>query len=86
MIISRLTWGYLADRFLFDRLKQFLDPVIGSLLLCFSLLSLKFHCNRVYLYFWNWLVVAWFCVIGEIFEHPRDEPGEATAIVQTSIR
>ena len=29
MIISRLTWGYLADRFLFDRFKA----VSGSLLI-----------------------------------------------------
>ena len=87
MIISRLTWGYLADRFLFDRFKA----VSGSLLigsLAFVLFAIESKASiavgSIFIFGigWSWPGLA---LLG-IIEHHRDEPGEATAIVQTSIR
>ena len=87
MIISRLTWGYLADRFLFDRFKA----VSGSLLigsLAFVLFAIESKASiavgSIFIFGigWSWPGLA---LLGIIEQH-RDEPGEATAIVQTSIR
>ena len=87
MIISRLTWGYLADRSLFDRFKA----VSGSLLigsLAFVLFAIESKASiavgSIFIFGigWSWPGLA---LLG-IIEHHRDEPGEATAIVQTSIR
>ena len=87
MIISRLTWGYLADRFRFDRFKA----VSGSLLigsLAFVLFAIESKASiaigSIFIFGigWSWPCLA---LLG-IIEHHRDEPGEATAIVQTSIR
>ncbi|MEC7117207.1 MAG: MFS transporter [Actinomycetota bacterium] len=87
MIISRLTWGYLADRSLFDRFKA----VSGSLLigsLAFVLFAIESKASiavgSIFIFGigWSWPGLA---LLGIIEQH-RDEPGEATAIVQTSIR
>ena len=87
MIISRLTWGYLADRFLFDIFKA----VSGSLLigsLAFVLFAIESKASiaigSIFIFGigWSWPGLA---LLGIIEQH-RDEPGEATAIVQTSIR
>ena len=87
MIISRLTWGYLADRYQFDRFKA----VSGSLLigsLAFVLFAIESKASiavgSIFIFGigWSWPGLA---LLG-IIEHHRDEPGEATAIVQTSIR
>ena len=87
MIISRLMWGYLADRFLFDRFKA----VSGSLLigsLAFVLFAIESKASiavgSIFIFGigWSWPGLA---LLGIIEQH-RDEPGEATAIVQTSIR
>ena len=87
MIISRLAWGFLADRFQFDRFKA----VSASLLfgsLSFVLFAIESKASiavgSVFIFGigWSWPGLA---LLG-IIEHHRDEPGEATAIVQTSIR
>tara|TARA_B100001094_G_scaffold194835_1_gene188736 strand:- start:59240 stop:60421 length:1182 start_codon:yes stop_codon:yes gene_type:complete len=87
MIFSRLTWGFLADRFQFDRFKAVsASLLIGSLSFVLFAIETKVSMvvGSVFIFGigWSWPGLA---LLG-IIEHHRDEPGEATAIVQTSIR
>jgi MFS family permease len=87
MIISRLTWGFLADRFQFDRFKAVsASLLLGSLSFVLFAIETKasIAVGSVFIFGigWSWPGLA---LLG-IIEHHRDEPGEATAIVQTSIR
>ncbi len=87
MILSRLSWGYLADRFHFDRFKAVsASLLIGSVAFILfaveSKVSIAVGSLFIFGIGWSWPGLA---LLG-IIENHRDEPGEATAIVQTSIR
>ena len=87
MIVARLSWGFLADRFEFDRFKAvsmlltfgsaaFVLLAIGTKtsILLGSLISFGIG--------WAWPGLL---LLGVIEQHP-DDPGAATATLQTSIR
>ncbi|HJM96970.1 MAG: MFS transporter [Acidimicrobiales bacterium] len=87
MIASRLGWGYLADRFQFDRFKAVaMSLLLGSIsFILFSVGSKETILLGALLVFgigWSWPGLL---LLGVIEQHP-EEPGAATATLQTSIR
>lgn len=87
MIIARLGWGYLADRFSFDRFKAVaISLLLGSFaFILFSIGSkgsVLLGALFVFGIGWSWPGLL---LLGVIEQHP-EEPGAATATLQTSIR
>ncbi len=87
MIAARLAWGYLADRFEFDRFRAVAVSLLtGSI--AFILFSIGTKATIlvgalfVFGIGWSWPGLL---LLGVIEQHP-EEPGAATAILQTSIR
>jgi len=87
MIAARLSWGYFADRFQFDRFKAVsIALTLGSM--AFILLSIGTKTTIIvgalisFGIGWSWPGLL---LLGVIEQHP-DEPGAATATLQTSIR
>ncbi len=87
MIFSRLTWGWLADRFAFDRFFA-VACAVGAGSVSFLLLaqgtktSIALGTAVVFGIGWSWPGLL---ILGVLEKHP-DNPGAATAILQTSIR
>ena len=87
MIGARLTWGHLADRFQFDRYKAVsLCLAVGSIaFILFAIGTKTTIAIGALISFgigWSWPGLL---LLGVIEQHP-DEPGAATATLQTSIR
>ncbi len=87
MIASRLTWGWLADRFEFDRFLAVACAIgVGSvaylLLAAETEASIAAGTALVFGVGWSWPGLV---ILGVVEHHPA-EPGAATAILQTSIR
>jgi MFS family permease len=87
MIASRVTWGWLADRFRFDRFLAVAASVaIGSVsFLLFATESKPMLIAGTALAFgvaWSWPGIA---LLGVIELHP-DAPGAASAVIQSLVR
>ena len=87
MIVSRLVWGALADRFAFDRFVAVGGAVaVGGLAyLAFATESKPWIVVGTALVFgvgWSWPGLM---ILGVIERHPN-EPGAASAVVQTAVR
>ena len=87
MIVSRLSWGYLADKFQFDRFKAVsICLALGSIAFVLFAIGTKVSIAIGALVSfgigWSWPGLL---LLGVIEQHP-DEPGAATATLQTSIR
>ncbi|KIE48924.1 MAG: hypothetical protein MB53_06405 [marine actinobacterium MedAcidi-G2A] len=87
MIAARLSWGFLADRFSFNRFKAVaISLLTGSLAFILFAIGSKatilFGALFVFGIGWSWPGLL---LLGVIEEHP-EEPGAATATLQTSIR
>ena len=87
MIGSRLAWGYFADKFHFDRLKAVsISLALGSIAFVLFAIGTKITILIGALISfgigWSWPGLL---ILGVIEQHP-DEPGAATATLQTSIR
>ena len=87
MIGARLAWGYFADKFMFDRFKAVsISLAIGSV--AFVLFAIGTKTTIIIGAFvsfgigWSWPGLL---LLGVIEQYP-DEPGAATATLQTSIR
>ncbi|MBJ68927.1 MAG: hypothetical protein CL463_03405 [Acidimicrobiaceae bacterium] len=87
MIVARLSWGFLADKYEFDRFKAVsLQLTVGSS--AFILLSIGTKTSVLigslisFGIGWAWPGLL---LLGVIEQHP-DDPGAATATLQTSIR
>ncbi len=87
MIGSRLVWGWLADRFVFDRFLVVAGAIgVGSvaypLLAAGSKPTIALGTALVFGVGWSWPGLV---ILGVVEHHPG-EPGAATAVLQTSIR
>jgi MFS family permease len=87
MILSRLAWGYLADRFQFDRFRAVaISLALGSVAFILFAVGTKITILVGALFIfgigWSWPGLL---LLGVIEQHP-EEPGAATATLQTSIR
>lgn len=87
MVVSRLTWGWLADRFAFDRFVAVAAALgVGSVAyVLFATESKPLLVAGTVLVFgvgWSWPGV----VLLGIIEHHPEAPGAASAVIQTSVR
>ena len=87
MIVARLAWGYFADRFQFDRFKAVsICLALGSIAFILFAIGTKVTIAVGALVSfgigWSWPGLL---LLGVIEQYP-DEPGAATATLQTSIR